>query len=152
KLASGRRGLRAQLLVQQLLQLAVLAQRGGGLPRRSQQAHEVLAPFFPQRIGAYRTAGITERAVEVPRLLQQLDRLVESPVICSRKALALRQTPLLIVTRKQLPPVTLDRVGKEEDPLIRATCLPCLLQRGIELRHIRRHRLRIELDRIAVGS
>jgi hypothetical protein len=148
KLAGRLGGRASQVPLQQALQLPILPQRGGGLPGSGVQAHQLLVPGFPERIGGH---GLV-RVLEGPgQHLPALDPLREPPQRLEEErgeTLPLDRDPILKVAREQSAPVELKR-------FLQATGDEALFfcrrrERGFEPGYVRDDRRRIETDRAAV--
>ena len=112
----------AQLLFQQSLQLLVVAQRGSGLSRGSQQAKEMLVRGFIERFEGHGATGVSESAREVPACLILSDELGDRFEEQPGQMLLGGRDPLFVEARQQATLIKSDRLGQTLGLLCGAPC------------------------------
>jgi hypothetical protein len=103
------------------------------------EAHEVCVRLFSKRIGSNGPARVLDRPLQVARLLRQKDELAQCLQTPLRQPGLLRQNPLIIVSGQKRAPIQSYRLAKSLLSRPGLGRLNGILQRCLELRHVRCH-------------
>src|SRR5438067_13082247 len=103
KLGGSLAGASAQLLLQDALQVVILALGGGWLAEGGEEAHDLAVRLFAQGIGADGAEGVLQRLAVVARLRDERDQLVKRLEEDLLPPLLFRTDPILVIARDQGP-------------------------------------------------